>query len=630
MPGTVHFTGIDQGRRIEVRRDDEVPDDFWRKVRAEWGQVGEHPNTAVVVPVEVFAGRHAWLPAASRRFGVLPSLDPISRSIVRRGREDRVSLQELLSGARDPSPEEASSALNLLQGTRFRRELRPFQERDIAKLLSLKHGANFSVPGSGKTTVELAIYEAERAASRVDRLLVVAPLSAFEAWVRESGLCLSPAPLVQRYAGGSIAPSTEILLVTYQRLTAAYPLVSEWVERHDTLVVLDEAHRMKRGRDGEWGSACLDLAFVARRRDVLTGTPAPQHPADLVAILDFLWRGQARRVLPSAALVPQPTPESVAQITPAIAPLFVRTTKQELALKEPIKKIINVALTGLHAEIYTSLRMAFSQLVKTQRDRLELSSWSNIVMYLLEAATNPALLPAGSSTDDPIEFRHPPLGIPENASLHELISDYASYETPAKFIQLAALVQRLREEDQKVLIWSNFVRNLETLERLLARYEPSIVHGGIPSDVSQPTAPRTREAEIERFRTSDNCGVLLANPAAMGEGIGLHDTCHHAIYLERTFNAGQYLQSVDRIHRLGMPADKETTIYFLVSEATIDVTVASRIEIKARNLGTILDDPTIVTMALPDDEDVGEPLEVGDDADLTALFAHLRGDQDAR
>jgi SNF2 family DNA or RNA helicase len=176
-----------------------------------------------------------------------------------------------------------------------------------------------------------------------------------------------------------------------------------------------------------------------------------------------------------------------------------------------------------------------------------------------------------------------------------------------------------------VLVWTNFVRNLTTLERMLGAYQPAVVHGGVPSEVSQPDAPRTREAEIARFRTDPGCGVLIANPAAMIEGISLHQVCHDAIYLDRTFNAGQYLQSVDRIHRLGLAPGVDTNVVFLVTDETIDLTLNSRIEVKARNL----DDENIATMSLPDDEDYGAPVDVGDDGDLAALFAHMRDDSDA-
>jgi hypothetical protein len=625
VAGTTSFNAVDDGRRIEVRRDAEVPDDFWRRVRAEWGQAGPEPNLAVLVPTELFAARHGWLPSVGRRHGIAVKIDPAVRELLGRARQERQRLGEIRNNPPYVNPHLVREGL---QGGRFIRDLLPFQERDASKLLAIDNGANFSVPGAGKTSVELAVYEAERLAGRVEQALVIAPLSGFEAWIEESALSLRPAPVIHRFVGTAVPDDAELVLVNYQRLIGSYQAIADWILRRPTLVVLDEAHRMKRGRDGEWGRACLDLAFLAARRDILTGTPAPQHPSDLVALFDYLWPGQAMRILPDEAMVSRPEAAQVGRVTERIAPLFARTTKVELNLRPPVKRVIRVPLEGIHRQIYESIRQRFSELTRTRHERLELSSWASTVMYLLEAATNPALLPAGSASGDPIEFRHPPLPIPPDSSLHDLIADYAQYEVPAKFVQLAALVDRLRGEDLKVLVWSNFVRNLETLERMLAVHQPALVHGGIPSEVTQPNAPRLREHELTRFREDPACGVLLANPAAMGEGVSLHHECHNAVYLDRTFNAGQYLQSVDRIHRLGMRDDIETTIHLLVTEATVDETVADRIEVKAANLGLMLDDSAIATMALPDDEDVGQPLDVGEDSDVEALFEHLRGDVD--
>lgn len=629
MAGRLSLRSIDLGRRVEARRDPDVPDDFWLTLRAEWGSTGDRPHTAVYLPVEAFAARLGWLGAACRRHDVAIDWGPDVAAVVQRRRAEINRLAQIRSDAPALTPAQALERLTANSG-RFIRDLRDFQTRDLGHLLALDHGANFSVPGAGKTTVQLAVYEAERSAGRVERMLVVAPLSAFDAWLVDSVECLDPAPVIHRFDGRPIPPGIELLLVNYNRLASNYEQIAAWVSEAPTLAVLDEAHRMKRGRDGEWGTACLDLANVATRRDLLSGTPAPQAPSDLVALLDYLWPGQALRVLPGQALRTFPTPDAVASVTPAIAPLFVRTTKSELDLDEPSLTVIPVPLGGLQREIYNTLRRQYSQrFAISQRDRLDLSAMGEIVMYLLEAATNPALLAAGSSANDPIEFRHPPLEVPPDSRLSTLISQYAQHETPAKFIELALRVHNLAESGRKVLVWTNFVRNLSTLERMLATYQPAVVHGGIPSEVSQPDAARTREAEIARFRTDPNCGVLIANPAAMSEGISLHQVCHDAIYLDRTFNAGQYLQSVDRIHRLGLAAGVDTNIVLLVTDETIDLTVNSRIEVKARNLGTMLDDPGIATMSLPDDEDYGVPVDISDQGDLAALFAHMRGDSDA-
>ena len=139
------------------------------------------------------------------------------------------------------------------------------------------------------------------------------------------------------------------------------------------------------------------------------------------------------------------------------------------------------------------------------------------------------------------------------------------YETPAKFIQLAAMVKELRDENRKVLIWSNFVRNLEPSSASSLAYEPRSSTAASRPRSHSPAQPRVREREIERFRTDDCLRRAAANPAAMSEGISLHQVCHDAIYLDRTFNAGQFLQSVDRIHRLGLDPAIDTTIYFLMT-----------------------------------------------------------------
>jgi SNF2 family DNA or RNA helicase len=109
----------------------------------------------------------------------------------------------------------------------------------------------------------------------------------------------------------------------------------------------------------------------------------------------------------------------------------------------------------------------------------------------------------------------------------------------------------------------------------------------------------------------------------MSEGVSLHRACHDAIYLERTFNAGQYLQSVDRIHRLGLDPGTETRITFLVSEGTIDEVVDDRIRVKAERLAEMLSDPNLVTMSLPDEETSSSSI---DPEDLDALFGHLTRD----
>jgi SNF2 family DNA or RNA helicase len=612
---------------VELSRDSDVADDFWFSIPVALAPVAAAADrrAQVSVRLEQFLSNRRWLRDACVDYDVKLEIDDAMREVLLRAKRERETVDWLLSASASADFSGSAEAESLLKNSarsRYRRELRPFQRRDLARLLELEHGANFSVPGAGKTAVTYATYEAERVRDRVSRLMVIAPLSAFEAWKTEAECCFEH-PLAVHYFDGRIPHATEIVLVNYQRLRRHVVALSEWLHECNSHLVLDEAHRMKRGRSGEWGSACLDLAHFATRRDVLTGTPAPQGPQDFVALLDFLWPEQARRILPAAATRSDPAFESMADVSTAIRPLFVRTTKRELDLDPPTLRVETVTMKPLQTEIYDALRNRYAGLLSVDRtEQALLAQMGEVTMYLLEAATNPALLSPRFGGGDLVAMRYPMLSIPAGSSLSNLIARYSDQELPPKFEKLAALIEQNVARRRKTLVWSNFVGNLLYLERMLARYQPALIYGAIPNeDTESSGGVRTREGELRRFRFDDRCSVLLANPAALAEGVSLHDVCHDAVYVDRTFNAGQYLQSLDRIHRLGLAPGTETNIVFLLTLGTIDEAVDARVGLKAERLGAMLDDPDLVRMALPDDEDYGEIIE--DVGDLSALFEHL-------
>jgi len=614
--------GCQGGSHVRVVRPEGMEDALWMAVRAELNADGRDSAREVVVPVERFMARLEPFVTRCKGLGLDATLDDQVRSMAREATETRAELRDALTAHATLGRDEIGA---VLRPSRYSRELRDFQVADSGRLLAISHGANFSVPGAGKTAVALAVYEAERIGGRVAQMLVVGPLSAFGSWVDECDECFVEPPPVRRYQGDGIPDDAEILLVNYQRLAASFDALAAWVATRPTLVLLDEAHRMKRGWTGEWGSACLSLAYIAERRDVLTGTPAPQSPRDFVALLDFLWPNSAARILPPEALVAQPPRNAGALVADAIRPLFVRTKKSDLGLPPVTFSALAVPMTELHRDIYDALRDLYAgTLSLPQRDRVDFAGMGRVVMYLLEAATNPALLAAGSEDDaDPEAFRHPPLQVPPESALADVLRAYRSYDTPRKFIELGGILKRNAELGRKTLVWSSFVRNLRTMDKMLAKYKPAVIHGGVPA-YSSIADERSRDTEIKRFRGDAECMVLLANPAAMSEGISLHKDCHDAVYLDRTFNAGHYLQSVDRIHRLGLAPDQETRITFLLSEGTVDEIVDARVRVKAVRLGEMLDDPDLASVALPDDEDYGAVIDSVED--IAALFAHLRGE----
>lgn len=506
-------------------------------------------------------------------------------------------------------------------GRRVIRPLRPFQIRDFNALASLQHGANFSVPGAGKTTVTYALHARERREGRATKLVVIAPLSAFGAWEDDVAEVLDPPLSVGRWRGGPL-PSTDVILINYQRIQTATSLLFDLMVEHPTHLVVDEAHRAKRGAAGEWGRSILSIAPFAARRDVLTGTPAPNQPRDLLAVLDIAWPGGIiRRSVPPSMLRADSSDADMRSLNRVVSSLYVRTTKNELGLPTPRVMLDAVPMGDLQQQIYDALLDKYTgSLDLGRRDAAMLAQMGEVTMYLLQAACSPRLLSVNSST--PRQYPYPTLAIQAGSRLAGLIDSYADHEVPAKIQRAFRIISRNVEMGRKTLVWSNFPDNLLDLEMMLAGLNPALVYGAIPSNEDAEPGVRTRERELSRFKDDADCWVLLANPAAMSEGVSLHHWCHDAIYIDRTFNAGQYLQSVDRIHRLGLSDEIDTRITILTSSGSIDDKVNSRVEEKARRLGLMLNDPALTQMALPDEEDSGDVLD--DMVDLAEVIDHLQ------
>ena len=478
--------------------------------------------------------------------------------------------------------------------------LTPFQVRDAARLLELAHGANFSVPGAGKTRVALICFHVRRERGEVRRLLVVCPKAAFESWQTEAALCFPETPLRVAIMDGPVPPFADIILINYERLPDAYAALVQWLRAQPAMLVLDEAHRMKLGAAGAWGSSCFALGPHAARRMILTGTPAPNGPKDLENLFSFVWPGQGR-----AEVVHALAGRDLRSASVRLRPLFVRTTKRELNLPEVQMKLHRVELPRLHRELYQAL------LGQASPGAPGLDALGRVVLYLLMAATTPALLATGASRHEPLSYRVPPLQAPEGSTLFQLMRDLPLYELSPKYAEAAAIVAANAALGRKTLIWSTFVRNLTSLERLLTQFHPAIVHGG----------SEDRAEQLARFRNDPDCLVLLSNPATLGEGVSLHHVCHDAIYIDRDFAAGRFTQSLDRIHRLGLAPGVETRITILTASGTIDEVVEQRLAAKLQFLGTILDDPAVLQLSDLEEE---PSATVGmDELDVQALLQHI-------
>ncbi len=239
------------------------------------------------------------------------------------------------------------------------------------------------------------------------------------------------------------------------------------------------------------------------------------------------------------------------------------------------------------------------------------------VIRLIQASTNPMLL---TLNDD---FYEETLPLPKSSGVWELLDEFVKYEKPSKIEYLQSRVAVILSEkpENKIVIWSYFVRNIQLLERMFKRYNPVSIYGDISTGSDEDE--NKREGRIKKFHMDETCRLMIANPQACGEGISLHKVCHFAIYLDRNFNAAHFLQSIDRIHRLGLLPHIETNVEILVSENTIDETLLLRLNEKILAMGEILDDKYLKTLAYdPADIPVSEENGI-DSRDVDKINKHI-------
>lgn len=500
-----------------------------------------------------------------------------------------------------------------------KRQLKTFQERDLARLIALSNGANFSVPGAGKTTVTFALYLLLKQPGQ--HLLVVAPKNAFMAWQEVVRDCIDATaangnaePFTVLTGGAdTIAPLLESgatrFLITYDQLIRIPTIIIAYLSRRRVHLILDESHRMKAGMASQRGSLLLSLASLPVRRDILSGTPMPQSPSDLQSQLDFLWPGAGLGL----KIVKGAAPRQV------LGNLYVRTTKTELGLPKPHRHFIHVEMDPGQEALYSIVRSeALKQLSSLKYERrIDVYGARRSVMTLLELSANPLLaLRAMAETSN-------------LAQIGSGIVDKVIAEGPSrKMREVAALARQLSRENRKTVIWTIFTDTILEMEKLLADLNPVTLYGAIPT--GEEEGEDTRESRIKRFHEDPACSVIIGNPAAAGEGISLHEACHDAIYLDRSYNTTHYLQSIDRIHRLGLAPDVETNIHIFQTVApkgigSIDRSVNRRLATKLRNLQQLLDDPDLHELAL-DEENAADPTNYGIEFDdLIDLIEELEG-----
>lgn len=620
----IHIHTDKNNLSVKISFQEDIDNSFFRKIVllfSAQNNLLDITNQQITIPWTDFNKLLFDFSSVCKSYRINVKFDKFSEYLIEKFLEDRKYRKEKT----DLLPLVDNEIKDILVSKSFSRNLTDEQKRDTRKLLKLKHGANFSVPGAGKTTTLLAIFTILKHFSIVDKLFVISPKNAFMSWEDEVRDIFNGSITTKRLANLSMQSLKEafdqydVILINYEKMRKELNGIYQYFEKNKIHLVLDESHRIKSGDNNLSFSQIDKLASLSIRRDILSGTPLPQSYADLQPQLYILWREN----LLSEELI-NSTEDVSNSINHTIKDLFVRTTKDELGLNPPTMNFISIEMGPIQSEIYSLLRSELTRkLSGLSRDQiLYIRSLGSMAVRLMQAATNPMLL----SNED--EYFHEKMDIESNSPLWEALFDYSRYEKPAKFNFLESFIKKYLSEDvtNKIVLWTYFVKNIRLLEKRLSAYNPTTIYGAIHTgDIDYQDS---RESRIRRFHLDENCRILIANPQACGEGISLHKASHHAIYLDRNFNAAYYLQSVDRIHRLGLSNKVETNITFLIAKDTIDEVIVKRLNEKTKKMADVLNDQFLRKLAMdPDDILFDESLGL-DGQDVHDVITHLQGDRE--
>lgn len=491
---------------------------------------------------------------------------------------------------------------------------RPLYEihlRSAYYMYEMSRAANFSVPGSGKTAMILGVFaylnrNIAQSNERIDRILVVSPLNAFDSWKHEFKEVFRNKKSLQCIDSQS-SPDFEhdlsvnwgvsnLVLVNYESLPKYITKLEEDIDMN-TMLVFDEVHRIK-NPNGVRAEKALKLSKKPKFKYVLTGTPIPNTYQDIYNFLHILYGNEYNSYFgwdPNFLI--NPKRKHIEEINVKLYPFFWRTNKKDLNVPAAENDyIINVEPSPEQLElaelIYKNEKSSLAQLIR-----------------LIQASTNPYLLTKKidynelmSQDDDgdiytmsQAEFDSL-LYENENDSINDSYSNIGieNIKSP-KFDRGIELVLKLVGECKKVLVWGIFVDTLYKITDALREkgIQVNLIYGG--------TDKLERSTLIDEFRYGD-VQVLVSNPQTLGESISLHQTVHDAVYFEYNFNLTFMLQSRDRIHRLGLDQNQYTRYYYLQTSSEplysyrpgyIDEKIYSRLKEKEKLMYEAIDNKNL-------------------------------------
>ncbi|KAG7394919.1 hypothetical protein PHYBOEH_004476 [Phytophthora boehmeriae] len=371
-----------------------------------------------------------------------------------------------------------------------------------------------------------------------------------------------------------------ILLTTFETILADF---EEFEHIHWRLIVVDEAHRLKGA-----GSRVLKQMRVLHvdRKVLLTGTPLQNNTQELWVLLNYLEPVKFASIGEfNKNFGKLHSQEQVVKLQQLLAPYILRRVKEDVEKSIPPKEetIISVELTTLQKQYYRAIYDKNKSFLY-RGTKNGLPTLNNIQLQLRKCCNHPFLIKGVEQRElDELGSRPTPAQIMEK-----------TIQCSGKMMLVSKLIPKLKRDGHKILIFSQFLKQLDLLERYCE------ANSFVFERLDGSTGGSMRQSAIDRFsRPHSKSFIFLLSTKAGGVGINLiaADT---VIIFDSDWNPMNDLQAQSRCHRIGQK--KSVQIYRLVTNNTYESEMFDR---ASRKLG--LEHAVLGTASFSESSQISKP-----------------------
>ena len=428
--------------------------------------------------------------------------------------------------------------------------LRQYQKDGVSWLLGKEDGILADDMGLGKTIQTIKAMDILFRSGSIKKVLIVCPLSLIATWEFEISKWAKHLSISRVSSEGSSTTlrwlkaltGSHILICNYEQLRQDIePL--EYTEFD--LVIADEAHKIRKLSS----QLSKGIEKIKRKRFwALTGTPIENNVEDLISLLKHINSKKFQHLTKNRNPV---------LLQESAKPNVLRRLKKQVLkdLPEVIEQNIPVQLSQEQEKEYLLVEKNKSRIVS------ETGSYFSVLSKLRTICEGN--------------------GFKENAKVNKTLE----------------LIEKIAENDEKVIVFSYFLEPLSLLEEKLNKNNNSIEFKKIIGDDSRGV----RDNNIKEFKSDPNVTVLLASSKVASEGLTLTEA-NHVIFINKWWNPSSNHQARDRVVRIGQ--NKVVQIYSLFCTNTIEERVVKILENKEEVYKKVVDgmvDESFVTSLLEEE-----------------------------